>query len=104
MNFRSASIDGGEVTKWVNNRRARLGQSGPLYPQELPPLSPTLAAAKGHERTHAPQQILSFDHFVGAGNHCSRYGDAERLCSLKIDRQLENRGQLHRQIRRIGAL
>src|SRR5579862_4951226 len=49
-------------------------------------------------------RCISLDHFVGAGNHCSRYGDAERLCSLKIARQLESRGQLHRQIRRIGAL
>ena len=45
--FRNAPIIAVEVTSWVNNCRAIQPRTRLLYPQKLPPLSPTRAAAKG---------------------------------------------------------
>jgi ATP dependent DNA ligase domain len=36
-------------------------------------------SALGHERAHAPQKIVSFDHLVGAREHTLRHREAERL-------------------------
>src|SRR4029079_3176306 len=38
-----------------------------------------------------------FDHFVGAGEQCRRYGEPERLGRLDINRQLKFYRRLHRQ-------
>jgi hypothetical protein len=46
--LRGASIDGGEVTLWVNNCRAIQPRAWLLYPQKLPRHSFAAAAAKGH--------------------------------------------------------
>jgi hypothetical protein len=39
-----------------------------------------------------------FDHFVGAGEQHGRHGDAELLCRLEIDYQLELGGLFDRQV------
>ena len=45
----------------------------------------------------------SFDHLVGAGEHRRWHFEAERLCSLEIDHQLELGRRLDRQIARLLA-
>jgi hypothetical protein len=40
--------------RWVNNCRAIQPRARLLYPQKLPPLLPTRAAAKGQLPPHAP--------------------------------------------------
>src|SRR5207244_9412076 len=40
----------------------------------------------------------SFNHLVGTAEHRDRHGDAERLCRLEIDEQLNFGGLLHRQV------
>ena len=47
---------------------------------------------------------VSFDHLVGAGEDRLRHGEAERLCGLQVDDQLEFRRLLDWQIGRIGAV
>src|SRR5258708_27568432 len=47
-----------------------------------------------HNRTHAPQQAYSFDHFVCACEQCGRHSKAERFSCLEIDGQIEFRGLL----------
>jgi hypothetical protein len=53
---------------------------------------------RSHERNSAPAPLPRggagtsrqlFDHFVGARKERWRYGEAKRLCGLKINRQLE---------------
>src|SRR5687767_14147120 len=46
----------------------------------------------------------SLDHLVGAGEKREREGNAERLGCLKIDKQLDFRDLLDRQISRLVAL
>src|SRR6516164_261537 len=46
----------------------------------------------------------SFDHLVGAQQDGSGHLDADRLCGLAVDRQLDARRQLNRQIARLFAL
>ena len=55
-------------------------------------------SALGQNRTHAPQQNLSFDHLVGACMQSQRQLDAERLGSLEVKDQLDLYGLLNRQI------
>ena len=55
------------------------------------------------EGTHAAQQTTQlvaslFDHLIGAGEQCGWHGEAERLCGLEIDDQLDFRGLLDRQV------
>src|SRR5262245_19683008 len=46
----------------------------------------------------------SFDHLVGAGEHCLRERQAELLYGIEVDDELELRRQLNRQIVRLRAL
>jgi hypothetical protein len=45
-----------------------------------------------------------FDHLISAGKHAGRDGEAERLSSLAIDKQLKLRCLLHRQVGWLLAL
>jgi hypothetical protein len=49
------------------------------------------------------QAALSFDYLVGACQKGGRNSDAERLCHFEVDRQLDFRGSLHRQVGRLLA-
>jgi hypothetical protein len=46
---------------------------------------------------------VSFDELAGTGEDRGRHGEAEPLCGLQIDNQLEFRRLLHRQIGRFRA-
>jgi hypothetical protein len=48
--------------------------------------------------------MTSFDHLVGAGEHSGWNVEAERLCGLGVDDQLEPTRLHDRQVRRLGAL
>jgi len=50
----------GRCPLWVNNCRASSEVARPLYPQKLPRHSFAVAAVKGHNRTHALQQIAAY--------------------------------------------
>src|SRR5437764_11667310 len=51
-----------------------------------------------------PQRSDLLDHFVGTAEQRQREREAERLGGLEIDEQLDLRGLLHRQVRRLLAL
>src|SRR5215831_16304267 len=64
-------------------------------------------------RTHSPagerqfsiaRHARSLDHLISAGEDRRRDRQAERLCGVEIDNQLEPRRLLDRQIARLGAL
>ena len=77
--------------------------SQPIMPGTRCPLRPgsdrigiaTQYVAKGHKRTHAPQQVL-FDDLIGKLLDVQGYIKAENLRDLKIDDNLEFRRILHR--------
>src|SRR5438105_7872033 len=71
-----------------------------LPSRTLPFTSAGLSPAGSHQLCLAH----SFDHLVGAHEHCRGYGDAECLGGLEIDDQLHFGGLLHRQITRLLAL
>jgi hypothetical protein len=49
-------------------------------------------------RRPAPVESLLLDYLVGAGEQRLRHGDAERLCGLQVDYQLELDRLLHRPV------
>ena len=59
-------------------------------------------SAKGHFRTHAPQQIL-FDHLVGGHKQRGGHGETKRLRRLEIDGQSEFGGLKDWNISLFGA-
>jgi hypothetical protein len=61
-----------------------------------------LSAGKFHFTP--PSRFTSFDHLVGAAKERKRYSEAECPSSLEIDHQLDLRGLLDRQVRRLLAL
>ncbi len=46
----------------------------------------------------------SFDHLIGANEHCRWHNDAKRLCGLQIDHQLELGRLFDRQVGRLRTL
>jgi hypothetical protein len=54
--FRNASIEGGEVTLWVNRVVSRVRPSLPLLTQQRPFVCAAISDAVGHFRTHARQK------------------------------------------------
>src|SRR5262245_36086321 len=48
-----------------------------------------------------PSSAFSLDHLIGAADKRERHRDAERFCGLHVDDQLEFRGLLDRQLRRL---
>jgi hypothetical protein len=65
-----------------------------------PPQAAKRLSRRGRLRTRAASTSQSFDHLVGAGEQRVRHGESERLCGLKIDRQLVFRWLLKREIAR----
>ncbi len=57
----------------------------------------------GLKMTRSGSRAL-FDHLVSAAEQRDREGEAERLCGLHINDQLDFRGQLHREVGRLVPL
>ena len=88
--FCVAAIYGRGCLKWFKSCRAIQPQARLLYPQKLPPLPPTRAAAKGQFQTHAVQQRTSIlDHLVGKREYSRRQFQSECLCRLEVDNELK---------------
>src|ERR1051325_10098744 len=51
-----------------------------------------------HRRARREHSVVSLDHLVGAGQERLRNREAECLCGLQIDYQLQLRGLLNRKI------
>jgi hypothetical protein len=66
-----------------------------LFPKSDLPTARQRNDAKGHKRTHAPQQVL-FDDLIGKLLDVQGYIKAENLRDLKIDDNLEFCRILHR--------
>jgi len=61
----------------------------------------SIGPSRAERRGSALQQnVVLFDHLVGAGQHGAGNGEAEGLSSLEIDEKLEMSGHLERQISR----
>jgi len=57
-------------------------------------------SVKGHKRN----RTASFDHLVGAGKQRRRHGDPEVFGGLQVDKELEPRRLLDREISGLGTL
>src|SRR5207244_6984734 len=89
----------------VKLRRHGRAMTRPVYLQQRTFLVAAGTAVECQLRTRAPQQnLVLFNHLVGARKQRWRHLDAERLGGFGVDHQLELARLLDRQIRWLGAL
>jgi hypothetical protein len=80
-------------------------RSGPLRRKTGSQISASVLSRSANFRREQSQQIrVLFDHLVGGGEQCLRDAEAERLCRLKIDDQLEFCWLFDREVQRFLRL
>jgi hypothetical protein len=81
------------------------GQPLPVYPDNRTSSGHAGMSGLCHEETHAPQQRAElFDHLVGASEERLRHREAQRFCSLQIDKKFIVGRRLNRKIGRFFPL